>query len=100
MPRISIITTRLKLKDNLEVSFTGNYLPEIPAVHYLSNGDPGHPAEPAEFEITKVEVVEGEVVEFVDWCNDQVHKAVAGDPDDIWTTLTNLCIENIQSSGV
>jgi len=38
--------------DGLEV--TGEYSAGSPAVAYLSNGDPGYPEEPEEFEIHKV----------------------------------------------
>ena len=34
---------------------TGDYFPSTPDVFYMSNGDPGYPGEPEEFEVTKVE---------------------------------------------
>lgn len=34
---------------------TGEYSPATPDVFYLSNGDPGYPGDPEEFEVTKVE---------------------------------------------
>ena len=39
---------------DIEGSIEGNYTPGRPAVMYLRNGDPGYPADPAEFELTEV----------------------------------------------
>lgn len=36
------------------VKVAANYFPGSPAVFYMRNGDPGHPEEPDEVEITKV----------------------------------------------
>lgn len=50
-----------------------DYLPGTPARMYLSNGDPGYPAEPPEFEITAVFINETEIT---DYDEDEVYEAL------------------------
>lgn len=40
--------------DDRTLEVEGSYTPSTPDVHYLRNGDPGYPGDPAELEITKV----------------------------------------------
>jgi hypothetical protein len=39
---------------DIEGRIAGTYTPGSPAVMYLSNGDPGYPADPSEFEVDSV----------------------------------------------
>jgi|688.fasta_scaffold01602_67 hypothetical protein len=46
------IKTRIYIEAEVEVC--GHYIPEVPEVRYLSNGDPGQPSEPERFDIVSV----------------------------------------------
>lgn len=50
-----------------------NYLPSTPGRMYLSNGDPGYPPEPAEFDINAVFIGEKEIT---DYDYDEVYEAL------------------------
>lgn len=55
--KITIETTVVKWGLELKVEITGTYSPGRPGVHTLRNGDPGYPADPAEFNVEKVELL-------------------------------------------
>lgn len=44
----------------LEVEVEVHFAPGIPETRYLRNGDPGYPAEPPEYEISSVKLVNGD----------------------------------------
>jgi len=44
----------IKIQIEIEVEVEGKYIPGDPGVWTYSNGDPGYPETPAEFEIHKV----------------------------------------------
>jgi hypothetical protein len=43
----------------VEIEIEADYTPPTPDVHYLRNGDPGHPGEPEEVEFLSV-TIDGE----------------------------------------
>lgn len=45
---------KIKIQLEIEVDVDGTYHPADPGKWTLSNGDPGYPPEPAEYEINKV----------------------------------------------
>ncbi len=45
---------KIKIQLEIEVDVDGTYHPSDPGKWTLSNGDPGYPPEPAEYEINKV----------------------------------------------
>jgi hypothetical protein len=54
MKKATIITTI-----TLTVEVEGNYSPEFLGTFYTSNGDPGDPPEPSEYEITSIKLLSG-----------------------------------------
>jgi hypothetical protein len=57
------LTVEMQLKDGsseeVEVTVCGTFYAGSPSVMYLSNGDPGHPAEPDEVEILSATLPDG-----------------------------------------
>jgi len=66
----------LGILGEIEVEVEYSYTPGTPDVMYLSNGDPGHPGDPAEFEILKV-TFNGENITFLFDGNDAFETLIA-----------------------
>lgn len=81
------ITTTIKLSHDLELEIEGNYTPEEPMVWTLSNGDPGYPGSPSEFEIHDIGIMEGNICDLIDYLNGK---------KDLWEHLTELVINKIE----
>jgi hypothetical protein len=72
---------KIKIQLEIEVDVDGTYHPSDPGKWTLSNGDPGYPPEPAEYEINKVM-----------WGDLDITKMLSGDDfNEIeYTILNNL----------
>lgn len=79
------ITLELSKEISLEVE--GVYYPEEPMVWTLSNGDPGHPGSPSEFEIHDIKITKGSLLDLIDYLNGNL---------DLWEHLTEICIQKIE----
>jgi len=64
--------TTIKIQIEIEVEVEGKYIPGDPGVWTYSNGDPGYPATPPEFEIHKVLWGKTDIVDLLSdddlWC--------------------------------
>lgn len=56
-----------------KVTVAYNYTPGTPDVMYLPNGDPGHPGDPAKFEVLEVRLDELDLTHWVLGNNDLIH---------------------------
>lgn len=75
----------VKLSDDVELQLTGNYMPRQPGKMYMSNGDPGYPDEPAEFDIIEAEITKGTVLDLI----------LQLDTGVVLDTLANRAIEKL-----
>lgn len=93
----------IKLDDHLSLEVEGIYVPSTPDVWYLSNGDPGCPGTPSEFNIENATLVEGTVLDLLDWADNKLHIAVKQKqngnpfPTSIWDILTEKAIETYET---
>lgn len=86
-----------------KLEVTGFYTPEEKEVRYYKDGS-GHPGSPSEFEIEKVELVEGNLIEFIDFIDGREwglirkirEKPETWNVDTIWGYLTELAIKEIE----
>ena len=95
-------TVNLILNDELEISVKGIYTEEERDVFYLSNGDPGHQGTPAEFLIEKIQIDKGNILNLIDWCNDQLNQQISVYRNskyysDIYVILEELCLYKIKN---
>lgn len=61
------------LRQQCDVTYTGKFIPGDPGVHTFSNGDPGYPPSPAEFDIESIEV-NGDVSLLIEDIQEYVNK--------------------------
>ena len=66
-----------------DIEFEGYATPETPDVFYLSNGDPGYPGSPAEFQITKAT-----------WNGVDITAALQKEKDFDWEDIEQQCVNN------
>jgi hypothetical protein len=55
----------LTLNEDVELEIKGYYTPEEKEVLVLSNGDPGYPGSSSEFEIEKIKLIKGTLLDFI-----------------------------------
>lgn len=80
-------TVNLILNNELEISVKGIYTKGERDVFYLSNGDPGYPGSPSEFEIQDIKIIKGNLCDFIDYLDGK---------KDLWEHLTELVINKIE----
>lgn len=88
-----------------KLEVTGFYTPEEKMVMYYKDGS-GHPGSPSEFEIEKVELVEGDFTDFIDFVDGRewnIIKKIREKPetwnvDTIWGYLTEITIQKIEEN--
>lgn len=85
-------TVQFEVKPNLVIRVKGIYSPPVDGKMYLSNGDPGYPDEPAEFYIQNVELVEGDILDFIDYYDDS--------SATIYRRIENAAIESLTNEDI
>lgn len=100
------LSITIKLSDDLELEIEGFYTPEEPMVWTLPNGDPGYPGSASEFDINKMKIVKGDLVQLIDILSNhqwQEMQKIREHPNkfivtsDLWTYLTELSIKQIEN---
>lgn len=81
----------LKLQDNLEIIVIGDYVPSSKEVNY-QDGD-GVPAMPGSFNITKIDIVTGTLLDYTDFIENLVRKYPNLSIQDHFEELAILQIE-------
>jgi len=94
----------VELTSTLHLEIKGYYTPEEPMIWTYSNGDPGHPGSPSEFEIKNIELVKGTFDEFMDWNDSWLYSEtvrlksnINNRPQSLFEYLSEKCIEKIES---
>lgn len=75
------------------IEVSGQYEPGDPGVWTYSNGDPGYPPTPSNFYIEGIELIKGELLDFV---SEIENKAKKSKYCDLIETFENLTIEKIE----
>jgi len=95
-------TVNLILNNELEISVKGIYTKGERDILYLSNGDPGYQGTPEEFLIEKIHIEQGNILNLIDWCNDQLNQQISiykksNFYTDIYVILEELCLYKLKN---
>lgn len=78
----------------LELEITGFYIPCDPMVHTYSNGDPGYPGAPSEFEIEKIKFKGTEIIDLIQELDGLLPAKLS---TNLWTQIEEKVIEQIEN---